>query len=261
MNSFEPPCTPPKESLLMSNEEVYKKDPLPDVYLSIEMEDLKQQSFLSDLFAAEEVVETSDQVSNPSSFSDLSSSPPQLPVNQDLNQPPEQLIPPPSFSYSAHLQTSDYPTDAEVPGPSVSLNNPFSFQFTNSYIPYPGQGQPSSTPYPPPPPTTYQPAPLLPPPPATSTVGPQPLPQRTPRPNQPRKSSSGKVKRNRTDFKQAQVDILEECFARNRYIREPEKSELADRLGLTSKNVTIWYQNKRARLRDEAIRNGQGVAD
>ena len=64
-------------------------------------------------------------------------------------------------------------------------------------------------------------------------------------------SNFGKVKRARTDFTQLHLDILEAAFTKSHYTRGTERDDLARDLKITPKSVTIWFQNRRARMRAE----------
>ncbi|RVX09492.1 hypothetical protein VitviT2T_017640 [Vitis vinifera] len=52
---------------------------------------------------------------------------------------------------------------------------------------------------------------------------------------------------------QDQLHLLETSFITNPKLEGESKQELASKLGLPPKQVAIWYQNKRARCKTEAI--------
>lgn len=54
-------------------------------------------------------------------------------------------------------------------------------------------------------------------------------------------------------LRQEQLHLLETSFIRNPKLEGERKHELASQLGLPPKQVAIWYQNKRARCKTEAI--------
>ena len=60
-----------------------------------------------------------------------------------------------------------------------------------------------------------------------------------------------KLRRIRTEFTQAHLDKLEEAFAKARYFRGKERDDLARELNVSPRSVTIWFQNRRARMRAE----------
>ena len=64
-------------------------------------------------------------------------------------------------------------------------------------------------------------------------------------------SNYGKIKRVRTDFSQVHLDRLEVAFSKSHYTRGTERDDLARQLKVTPKSVTIWFQNRRAKLRSE----------
>ncbi|MES1903337.1 MAG: hypothetical protein MHPSP_002992, partial [Paramarteilia canceri] len=53
--------------------------------------------------------------------------------------------------------------------------------------------------------------------------------------------------RKRTKFTDSQLRILESNFHQSSYVSRERLLFLADNLGLTKKNIRIWYQNRRAR--------------
>ena len=61
-----------------------------------------------------------------------------------------------------------------------------------------------------------------------------------------------KMKRVRTDFTPTHLSVLEETFSKSQYMRGMERDDLARQLKVTPKSVTIWFQNRRARMRAES---------
>lgn len=57
--------------------------------------------------------------------------------------------------------------------------------------------------------------------------------------------SLGKQKRSRAAFTHLQVLELEKKFNHQKYLSAPERSHLANTLGLTETQVKIWFQNRR----------------
>ena len=65
-----------------------------------------------------------------------------------------------------------------------------------------------------------------------------------------------KKKRNiRTIFSQHQLQRLEEQFDVDHYINRQTKSELSTALGLSTKIITVWFQNRRAKHKREEATN------
>ncbi|XP_064609445.1 ventral anterior homeobox 1b-like [Liolophura sinensis] len=54
-------------------------------------------------------------------------------------------------------------------------------------------------------------------------------------------------KRNRTTFSQEQLRTLEREFRKNQYMVGKERTELADKLGLSETQVKVWFQNRRTK--------------
>lgn len=72
-------------------------------------------------------------------------------------------------------------------------------------------------------------------------------------PYQPKKRSKGTepAAKKRTEFTSVDVKILEDNFAISDFARGAKKDMLAEQLGVTPRAITIWYQNKRARVRNQ----------
>eukprot|EP00795_Rhopilema_esculentum_P015090 gene15090-6262_t len=89
-----------------------------------------------------------------------------------------------------------------------------------------------------------------------------------------RKSPSAKTKGNRKcgdvhessclpswrrKFTEGQTTNLEEIFLRQKYITGKERAEIANTLGLTTKQVKTWFQNRRTKWKREKQRNAYGA--
>ncbi|CAD5117709.1 DgyrCDS6457 [Dimorphilus gyrociliatus] len=59
----------------------------------------------------------------------------------------------------------------------------------------------------------------------------------------------GKVRKARTTFTRAQVEALENKFLESTFISRDERQKLGKELGLTAKQVMVWFQNRRGRLK------------
>ena len=62
----------------------------------------------------------------------------------------------------------------------------------------------------------------------------------------------GKMTNKRTDFSQDDLDTLEAEYVVSEFARGARRDEIAERMGVRPRSVTIWFQNKRARVRQMA---------
>eukprot|EP00116_Pleurobrachia_bachei_P007567 sb/3467829/ len=70
-----------------------------------------------------------------------------------------------------------------------------------------------------------------------------------------RSQQINKMKRVRTGFTPSHLQILEEEFFKCNFVRGKQRDDLARKINVTPKAVTIWFQNRRARQR--AIDRGE----
>ncbi|KAL8579129.1 hypothetical protein ACOMHN_036068 [Nucella lapillus] len=61
----------------------------------------------------------------------------------------------------------------------------------------------------------------------------------------------GWTRRCRTSFSQYQIRTLEKEFDQGQYLTRPRRCYLAKKLGLTERHITIWFQNRRQKLKKE----------
>ncbi|KAL5571090.1 hypothetical protein UlMin_020687 [Ulmus minor] len=61
------------------------------------------------------------------------------------------------------------------------------------------------------------------------------------------------MKNNNKRLTQAQARLLETSFTTNQKLQSGRKLELAAKLGLSQRQVAVWYQNRRARQRTQTI--------
>lgn len=66
-----------------------------------------------------------------------------------------------------------------------------------------------------------------------------------------------KPKRKRIGYSSEQLMCLEGSFAAVQYLTRVRRIELARKLGLTERNVKIWFQNKRMRVKNSNRESGQ----
>ncbi|KAF1741026.1 hypothetical protein MXB_1688 [Myxobolus squamalis] len=60
-------------------------------------------------------------------------------------------------------------------------------------------------------------------------------------------------RRSRPTFDTRQIDELESSFRSNKYVYGTDRARLAKRLFMTEKQVKIWFQNRRSKLRKISI--------
>jgi len=58
-----------------------------------------------------------------------------------------------------------------------------------------------------------------------------------------------KRRKSRTAFTSYQLQQLERCFSRQKYLLPADRDVTARRLGLSSAQVITWFQNRRAKLK------------
>ncbi|XP_027355309.1 homeobox-leucine zipper protein ATHB-52 [Abrus precatorius] len=68
-----------------------------------------------------------------------------------------------------------------------------------------------------------------------------------------------RAKHNKKRLTEDQVAILENCFASNKKLEPEQKFQLANQLGVPPRKVAIWYQNKRARWKNQTLEVDHGV--
>lgn len=57
--------------------------------------------------------------------------------------------------------------------------------------------------------------------------------------------TNGKYKKKRNLFTKLQLNMLQRRFAEKEHIRQPERDNFAQMIGLTGEQVKIWFQNQR----------------
>ena len=62
-------------------------------------------------------------------------------------------------------------------------------------------------------------------------------------------SSYGKIKRARTEFSTSHLNALEEEFSKSHYSKGTARDDLAEKLKVSPRSVSIWFQNRRAKMR------------
>ena len=69
-------------------------------------------------------------------------------------------------------------------------------------------------------------------------------------------SGGGKAKKvkKRTEFSSKDLKVLEAAFAESDFARGAKRDQLATSLGVSLRSITVWFQNKRAKVRKERKR-------
>ena len=70
------------------------------------------------------------------------------------------------------------------------------------------------------------------------------------------KSERSSLKKRRQRVNKEQLDVLEQYFTRDRMPSQQIRMELAKQLGMSTRRVQIWFQNKRAKLKRIANTKG-----
>uniref|UniRef100_T1IV45 Homeobox domain-containing protein n=1 Tax=Strigamia maritima TaxID=126957 RepID=T1IV45_STRMM len=71
----------------------------------------------------------------------------------------------------------------------------------------------------------------------------------------PRGLDLDRPKRSRTTFSTEQLNHLEDEFQRNQYLAGRDRSQLADKLGLSETQIKVWFQNRRTKHKREKTRD------
>jgi len=67
-----------------------------------------------------------------------------------------------------------------------------------------------------------------------------------------RQSNGRKCRKPRTVFSELQLMVLEREFNEHKYLSTPQRTKLADKLGLNQTQVKTWYQNRRMKWKKES---------
>lgn len=74
-----------------------------------------------------------------------------------------------------------------------------------------------------------------------------------PRSRRRRTSHQRQQRRARTAFSDKQIAALNIEFDRDQYLSESRRHDLAEKVGIDEASVKIWFQNKRAKLKKDAV--------
>ena len=182
-----------------------------------------------------------------------------------------QNISPGCFEISDTSESSTYHTPTSTIGPSGRCHTTASFYQpiaegtsynANNNISEPQIGHPADYPVPS---GALQPAPSTNPSmiPTSSTCGnlnssdPTSFPYHLFQyPASPLPTGGGKMKKEkkRTEFSSANTKVLEAAFSECDFARGTKRDELATTLGVPFRSITVWFQNKRAKLRKDKKR-------
>ena len=237
---------------------------LPDIYATIKQEAARQEALMYSQFPLQ--VALKEEVREPDSLSSSEGTHCSSPDREEMTPAPQPL----SSAPQSHPTTAaGYPTQLPTQMPPLlpfGYHPYFGFPPQGSYIPFPATTMhqmpspaaqiPGST-YP-----VNLPAATAPhyissgfkvEPTHSAAAYPSPIttPQVWTLPQKQIPSQSGKSRRIRTDFTPSQLQALEVQYQKCIFCRGIERDNIAADLGVPPKSVTIWFQNRRARTRND----------